>query len=125
MQIGAIHSLLEKASSLQHRSVVLNLGVVLPREIPLHKVFVVTVAEEELVVLLVIGIDSNKHLVVCQTDSIKDLSTLNAVALLLRNTCNGRPACGILLLLLPPLVFQPPPLCWHLLITISLHLTLF
>lgn len=68
---------------------VLNLGVVLPREIPLHKVFVVTVSEEELVVLLVMAIDSNKHLVVCDTYSIEDLSTLNTVALLLRNTCDG------------------------------------
>lgn len=68
---------------------VLNLGVVLLREILLQEVFIVTVSEEESVVLRVIGIDSHKHLVVCETYSIEDLSTLNTVALLLRNTCNG------------------------------------
>lgn len=94
--------------------------------------FLFTVAEEGSMVLLVIGILTSCRVRLSYT--IKDLSTLNIVVPLLRDTClgkKGEPAVyGTVLFLLSPLGPQTPaspalPISWQLLITISLHPTLF
>lgn len=72
----------------QGKSVVLNLVIAFPREIPHHNVFVVTVAEEGLAVLLLILINILWCVRLCY--SIKDLPTLNIIAPLLRDTSLGK-----------------------------------